>query len=119
MTSIIGRLGRDPELTQTASGVSLCKFSVAQDFGYGENKKTFWWNCVAFGKTAETIAQYLAKGRGIICEDFAPDYSEWEKDGEKRHKTTFIVNRFTFPPQDKGAPATGGGTQDDDDDLPF
>jgi single-strand DNA-binding protein len=64
MSTIIctGRLGRDGELRTTQSETKVLSFSVADDIGYGENKRTQWLDCALFGKRAEALAQYLTKG---------------------------------------------------------
>jgi single-strand DNA-binding protein len=71
--TIIGNLGRDPELKYTPSGDPFVSFSVAtnrkwtnQDGSQGE--ETIWFRCTAWRKTAETINQYLSKGRQVYIE---------------------------------------------------
>ena len=66
--SIMGRLTRDPELTTTQSGVEMCKYSVAVDEQKGKNgeKKTNFFNCVAFGQGGAFVNKYFKKGDGII-----------------------------------------------------
>jgi single-strand DNA-binding protein len=71
--TIIGNLGRDPELKYTPNGDPVVKFSVAtnrkwtnQDGRQGE--ETVWFRCTAWRKLAETINQYLSKGRQVYIE---------------------------------------------------
>ena len=71
--TIIGNLGRDPELKYTPSGDPVVKFSVAtnrkwtnQDGSHGE--ETSWFRCTAWRKLAETVNQYLTKGRQVYLE---------------------------------------------------
>lgn len=61
-----GRLGREPEASTTAGGHELLKFSVANDVGYGENKKTQWIDCVVWGKRGAALAQHLTKGIRVV-----------------------------------------------------
>ena len=62
---LIGRLTRDPELRFAAgSGTAVSRFTVAVNRQFKRDETDFI-NCVAFGKTAETISQYLSKGRQI------------------------------------------------------
>lgn len=128
---IQGRLGRDPEMSQTKSGTAVAKFSVAEDQGWGDNKRTEWHNVVAFGKVAELIGKHFGKGKAILLDDFRITTSKWETDGVKKNKTELILNRVTFLVRDSqtaSAPAQAsgggwdggyGGNNNDKDDLPF
>ncbi|MDX8383261.1 MAG: single-stranded DNA-binding protein [Ghiorsea sp.] len=61
-----GRLTRDCERRVTQGGMTICSFSVAVDFGYGDNKGTNWIRCSLFGKRAEGgLPQYLIKGAQV------------------------------------------------------
>lgn len=130
---LVGRLARDPELRTTNSGMSVCRFTVAVDRrGAKEGQPTAdFIGCIAFGKTAETINQYLGKGRRIALEGHIQTGS-YEKDGQKRYTTDVIVDRFDFI--DSRSDRQQGGDQpaqptidddpdfhiiNDDDDLPF
>ena len=64
----IGRIGRDPESRYTQSGQCVVSFSLAVDESYRDKagnkvEQTEWINCVAWGKQAEFISNYLSKGR--------------------------------------------------------
>lgn len=61
-----GRLGKDPEHSTTAGGHEMLKFSVANDIGYGENKKTQWIDCVVWGKRGTALAQILTRGIRVV-----------------------------------------------------
>ena len=62
---LIGRLTKDPELRYAAgNGTAVCRFTVAINRQFKKDETDFI-NCVAFGKTGETITQYLTKGRQI------------------------------------------------------
>ena len=68
---LMGRLTADPELRQTASGVSSCQFTVAVTRNHqGQNgeKQTDFINVVAWRQTAEFVARYFLKGRLILVE---------------------------------------------------
>lgn len=58
----IGRLGQNPKMQYGANGNAITNFSVAADCGFGDKKETTWVSLVAFGKVAEILNQYLAKG---------------------------------------------------------
>jgi single-strand DNA-binding protein len=65
-TTIIGRLGRDPEMRYTAEGTPVTSFSVAVDQGFGEKKVTIWYKVAAWRKLAETCNTYLTKGKLVL-----------------------------------------------------
>ena len=140
---VAGRLGRDPELKQTPQGTQVASFSIAtnrnwKDKNTGEKREeTEWVNCVAWGRTAEVIAQYFTKGKEIYIEGRMQTRS-WEKDGQKRYSTEVVVGSFQFvgsanaqttggvaPSEDQPAPAADVPTveyPDEDinpDDIPF
>jgi single-strand DNA-binding protein len=141
---LVGRLGRDPELKYTASGVPFCRFSMAtddswNDKGTGERQeRTEWHNIVAWDRLAEICNQYLTKGKLIYIEG-SLQTREWDdQDGNKR-KTTEIRARDMVmlsggagdsagaPPRraaaaegSSGSATSGGGTSTiTDDDIPF
>lgn len=69
---LVGRLTADPELRQTQSGISSCRFTVAVDRGFadkatGERKADFI-TCVAWRQTAEFVSRYFNKGKLIAIE---------------------------------------------------
>ena len=128
---LVGRLARDPELRTTNSGMSACRFTVAVDRrGKSDDQTADFISCVAFGKTGETISQYLNKGRRIALEGRIQTGS-YEKDGIKRYTTDVIVDRFDFidsRSDGQGQQQQPQGSDDmdpdfhlmsDDDDLPF
>ena len=93
--NIHGRLGKDVELTQSKDGKSIGKFSVGVTRKF--NKEiTDWFNCVSFGKQAETIAEYLKKGSEIVLSGEIQFGDYTDKEGIKRYTTTLVVNQFDF-----------------------
>ena len=90
--TIVGRLGRDPEIRFSADGKQIATFSVATDYGRDENKKTSWHNVVCFGSLAENVCQSIAKGSRVIVAGRL-DVSEYEtKDGEKKKKHELVAD---------------------------
>ena len=63
--TFVGRLGRDAEMKYTPQGKAVTNFSIAVDVGYGDNKKTLWVEGVLWEKRAESLTQYLTKGKQI------------------------------------------------------
>lgn len=113
---LIGRLGKDPELTYTPSGMAVAKFTMATS----ERKKnqqgeweetTDWHRIVLFGKTAEAAGQYLTKGGQVYIEGRI-SYSTFERDGVKQYFTDILCNRMQMlGSRDSGARPEGGGGQ--------
>lgn len=66
--TIVGNLGRDPEMRFMADGTAVTSFSIAVSDGWGERKKTMWFRVSVWGKRAETANQYLSKGKKILVE---------------------------------------------------
>ena len=102
----IGRFTSDIELNQTASGISVCNFSLAVDRpgASKDSKITDFFDFVAWRQTAEMIAKYFKKGDPIgIMGCLATD--TWEKDGKKNKKVVIQVDSIDFLPARK---QTGG-----------
>lgn len=100
---IYGNITRDPELKSLNSGSSVCSFSVATNRTWknkdGEKQEsTDYHNIVAFGRTAENIAQYLRKGSSIYVEGRLQTRS-YEKDGQKRYVTEVVADNVQFGPK--------------------
>ena len=93
---LLGRLTKDPELRYAAgSGTAVCRFTVAINRQFKKDETDFI-NCVAFGKTGETITQYLTKGRQIAVTGSIRTGSYDAKDGTKRYTTDVAVESFEF-----------------------
>ncbi|WP_024615824.1 single-stranded DNA-binding protein [Clostridium sp. Ade.TY] len=95
---LIGRLTRDPELRFAPNtGNAVVRFTLAVNRRKQKDKdqEADFIHCVAFGKTAETIAQYLLKGNQIAVEGNIRTGS-YDKDGIKRYTTDVIIERFNF-----------------------
>lgn len=95
----IGNLTKDPELTTTNSGVSVCRFTIAVQRRFenadGEKESDFF-NCVAWRGIGENISKYCKKGNkiGVIGELQNRSYDA--QDGTKRYITEIIVNECEF-----------------------
>ena len=112
---LVGRLGRDPELKYTASGVPFCRFSMAtddswNDKGTGERQeRTEWHNIVAWDRLAEICNQYLTKGKLIYIEG-SLQTREWDDQEGNKKKTTEVRARDMVM-LSSGAGDTAGGGQ--------
>ena len=93
---LMGRLTKDPEIAQTQSGISVCRFSVAVDSGYGDGKNTDFINCVAWRGTADFLSKYFGKGQMIAIVGRISTRT-WEgTDGKKNYATEVIANEVSF-----------------------
>lgn len=98
---LIGRLGKDPELTYTNTGTAKCKFSLASSEKYknqqGElQERTEWHNIVAWGKLAEICGQYLQKGKQVYIEGRIETRSWEDNSGQKRWITEIVSREVKF-----------------------
>lgn len=96
---LIGNLGNDPEIIALENGKKLAKFSIATNESYknaqGEVvKNTEWHNVIAWGKTAEIIEKYLAKGSEVAIEGKLTSRSYEDKEGVKRYVTEINCNEL-------------------------
>jgi single-strand DNA-binding protein len=99
--TLIGRLGKDPELSYTTAGVAMVKFSVATSERYTDkdgNKQetTEWHNIVAFRRAAEVLGEYLRKGHRVSIIGKLKTRSWDGDDGKKRYMTEVLVDEFEF-----------------------
>lgn len=135
---MMGRLTRDPELKTTPSGVNVCSFSIAVDRRFqtkGEEKKTDFFNIVAWRQSGEFVSRYFSKGSMILVEGELQTRQYTNKDGINVNVTEIIAEQVSFTGEkardgaqsgNNAAPAaaqTAGGANDyagvSDDDYPF
>lgn len=81
--TLSGRLVKDAELKYSASGTAIYNNTVAVEDGYGDNKKTYFIDFVAFQKTAENAAQWTFKGQRVILQGKLVKRSYEANDGKK------------------------------------
>jgi single-strand DNA-binding protein len=134
--TIIGRLGRDPEMRYLPSGEPVTTFSVATDRAWNDKngqrqKETTWFRITVFGKQAEIVNQYLSKGRMVLVEGrLRPDPKTGgpaiyqRQDGTAGASFEVVANtiRFLSPRDDGEAPAEGvemADTTPPSEDIPF
>jgi single-strand DNA-binding protein len=108
---LIGNLTRDPELKSLPTGNKVVNFSLAtnrfwKDQNGAKQESTDYHNVVAFGRTAETVAQYMRKGNSMYVEGRLQTRS-WEADGKKNYRTEVIADSVQFGPRGGAAPAGG------------
>jgi single-strand DNA-binding protein len=92
---LLGNLTRDPETKAAKSGTTLTTFGLAVNDARDKEHPLFV-DCVAFGKTAEVIAQHCRKGSSLLV-DGRLSLDQWtDKDGQKRSRHKVLVDTFQF-----------------------
>lgn len=127
--NLIGNLTRDPELTETASGTAVCRFTIAVGRNYtngnGE-RETDFFNCTAWRTLAESIARYCEKGKKIAVSGSIQMRTYEDNQGNKRTAVDVVVQEAEFltpksrdeePPKERQK--KGLQAFDDDGDIPF
>jgi single-strand DNA-binding protein len=117
-----GRLGKDAELRHTQGGMPVCKFTVACDQGYGDNKTTIWVQCVLFKDRAEKLHPYLVKGLAVtVMGEAKPVYWNNKDNGEANGAIEIICDKVVLQSkaerQNEGGMYEGGGGESPPDDL--
>jgi single-strand DNA-binding protein len=99
--TIVGYLGRDPELRYTPQGTALCKMSIAttekRKTVTGEMEEhTTWFRVTAWGRQAELANEYLAKGRQAYIEGRLRLEEYTDRDGQKRFSAEVSASEIQF-----------------------
>jgi single-strand DNA-binding protein len=127
--AINGRLVKNAELSYTNSGMAIGKFSIASNRSVKKNDKwedeAGFYDCVMFGKMAQSVNQYLTKGQQVsIAGEIRQE--RWEKDGQSRSKVVIIVNHIQLmggksePNEENRYPKQQGGPESfEGDQIPF
>ena len=143
---LVGNLGRDSELRYTPGGAAVATLNLAttevwNDRNNQRQEKTEWHRVVLWGKQAESLQEYLTKGKQIYVEGRLQTRQWDDKDGNKRYTTVIKADRITLlggggggargaggaSAEYSGRGGGGGGGQMDeppvepitDDDIPF
>ena len=137
---LVGRLGKDPEIKYTPSGMAMATFSLATDEARKDSEgkwqsQTEWHNIILWGKEAERAGEFLKKGRLIYVEGRLQTRT-WEdqQGGGQRSRVEIVGNRFVMlgartdgaetpgPAQTSASVPTQPETPDrnsEEEDLPF
>ena len=136
---IIGRLTKDPELKHIPSGTAVASFSIASNRSYVVNtekkEEVSFFNCIAWSKLGELVAQYSKKGHRI-CVDGRLQQRSWEdQTGVKRSTVEIVADNVQFltpkdysgadvqidaaNPYPTSAPFEADNNPFSDDDIPF
>src|SRR5215510_825864 len=98
---LVGNLGRDAELRYTPGGTAVSKFSVAttetwNDKNGQRQERTEWHNIDLWGKQAETLSEYLVKGKQVYVEGRLQTDEYTDKEGVKRRSTKVRCDRVVL-----------------------
>jgi single-strand DNA-binding protein len=114
--TIVGYLGRDPELRYTPQGTALCKMSIAttekRKNSTGETEEhTTWFRVTAWGRQAELANEYLKKGRQVYVEGRLRLEEYTDREGQKRFSAEVSATEIQFLGNrtDNSAPAASQG----------
>ena len=133
-TTVIGYLGRDPEMRYLPSGNPVTSFSIATTRKWKNaegqpQEKTTWFRVSVFGKQAEPCNQYLAKGRLVLVEGDI-DVSAWADKTSNEPRATLELRARTVrflggkgeKVEEAGTPAAGAATAtapEGEEEIPF
>jgi len=115
---LVGNLGRDAELRYTPGGAAVATLNLAttevwNDRNNQRQEKTEWHRVVLWGKPAESLQEYLTKGKQIYVEGRLQTRQWDDKDGNKRYTTEIKADRVTLlGGGGGGGGGRGGGTMD-------
>jgi single-strand DNA-binding protein len=137
---LVGNLGRDAELRYTPGGAAVATINMAtteiwNDKQGQRQEKTEWHRVILWGKQAESLQEYLTKGKQIYVEGRLQTRQWDDKDGNKRYTTEIKADRITLlggggggrggGGMERAGVSAGGGMDEPpmepitDDDIPF
>ncbi|MGA2890298.1 MAG: single-stranded DNA-binding protein [Terracidiphilus sp.] len=114
--TLLGNVGKDPEIRSTPSGVMVASFGLAtsdrfQDAQGNWQDRTEWHNLKAFKRTAEIVRDYVKKGAKLYIEGKISTNSWDDKEtGAKKYRTEILVNELVLlSGREEGAGGAGAG----------
>jgi single-strand DNA-binding protein len=123
--TLLGFIGKNPEIRSTSGGTLVANFSVATTERYKDRdgkqaERTEWHNIVAFARTAEIVRDYAKKGTLLYLEGKLETKSWDDKEtGHKNYRTQIVISRINLLPSgagkssDSSTPADSGIQEDD------
>lgn len=133
---LVGRLGQDADVRYTGGGTAVATLSLATDDVWNDKdgkqqKRTDWHRIVIWGKVAETLKEYLVKGKQILVEGKLQTRN-YDKDGQKRYITEVRSDRVVLlggkagdhggavqAREDEAQTIAQASGRPDEDDIPF
>lgn len=130
---LIGNVTRDPELSETPSGVAVCRLGLAVNRRFSSNDETDFFNITAWRQLAERVAKYVKKGNKVAVTGSIQIRNYEDNSGQKRTAVDIIADDVEFltpknassSDDDGFAPAAPSKKKpaleafDDDSDIPF
>ena len=113
--TLIGNLGRDPEVRYTPNGAAVCNVSVAttrnwKDKNSGDKvEETEWHRVVFYDRLAEIAGEYLKKGRSVYVEGRLKTRKWQDKDGKDTYTTEIVAEQMQLLGGREGGGGYGGG----------
>lgn len=116
---LAGNLTRDVDLRYTSTGIAIASFGLAvnrkwKDKSGEQRDDVCFVDINAFGRTAEVMGEYLKKGSPVFIEGRL-QFSQWEKDGQKRSALRVVADSFKF--LSSGSKGSRGGTATADESV--
>ena len=112
---LIGNMTADPELKQTAAGISVCSFSIAVNRRFGKNEQgqqtVDFINIVTWRQSAEFVSRYFKKGNPILVCGQLQTRTWTDNQGQKRYATEVVADEAMFV--DSKADGSVGGQYND------
>jgi single-strand DNA-binding protein len=112
--TIVGYLGRDPELRHIPSGNAVCNFSIATTEKRGNEESTTWFRVTVWGKQGENCNEYLKKGSQVYVEGRLRQEEYTDRDGQKRYNLEVNASDVKF----LGSRNGGSGNDEARDEAP-
>ena len=123
---LIGNLTRDPELTETSGGIKICRFAIAVNRNYSGSdgeRKTDFFNCVAWRGLGETVAKWTKKGNKIKVTGSIETNTYEDSKGVKRTGIDIVAQDVEFLTAKSSAEDDAASKHlqsiNDDSDIPF
>lgn len=109
---LMGRLVADPEFSMTQSNMAICHIRIAVDRSYtkaGEERQSDFFRITCFGKTAEHVNRYFAKGKPILVEGRIQNNNYTDNNGVQHYQDQIIADNVSFtlndPSRQQSAPS--------------
>lgn len=128
---LVGRVGRKPELRSTTSGTAVVQFSLATNETWRDREgnpveRTQWHRVVAWGPTAQAVAEHVEIGRQLLVQGALRTRDWTDQQGVKRYVTEvhssrvlFLGARSSAGEADAAAPAPDDAPASAVDEIPF
>lgn len=96
LVALMGRLTADTEVRYTADGKAVAKLSLAVNRRFSKENETDFFNCIAFGKTAEFIEKYFKKGMKAVITGELRNNHYTDTNGVKHYSEQIVINNIEF-----------------------